>query len=612
MIELQEEDNLSPADDGLPAELGAISVRVVVLPPKESKNREIEDIDQLTDIEPEESFPDTGSSPLGSYLESSKGGRRCCVFLVNGQRQDWLDNSYIVQDLGLKYLRNRVMVIVDIDGLAAEAIGQLMQGSRQGFYKGSIWNTILRKITAILKSDPDLLRLEAEAEERVAQLEAGDEKVRQTLDQLIESHHASGQNPRDGLGPSDESNSDNDPGLVIVERGGVVSLRPQTEGEAAVYPVLVSRPSRSRIQVNPGKARSFIVESTPSDAWAAIGDLRVGVSPNLPGLTVERELRPDSAIISLTYEEQEDFDEDEYPMHSKLQVLAAFNGIEVPRELVVGVTVKSEYVPPDPILLDDPTILNVTTKEPVQFRLGADNIHVRLRWDGEDHLLMPPNAPWSLSARMMDDLRVQPIFGFSTPNKGRIQLLITPRPEWEIGEWLECEVVATGPNGKTLRATFVGEVAEEPLPPERVEKEPRLVEHNLPVGSSRRPPYDLKYIDESQYDVVECWGNANWTDSDPGCFREPTDRTPLTLIINKDMGALREYRRYLTSGKKYTESEIERRISKYTSHVAFHLYQMYQTTADRKPDDIDAAETARREEIQRVAMTLIRLMQVSR
>jgi hypothetical protein len=58
----------------------------------------------------------------------------------------------------------------------------MMQGSRQGFYRGDIWNAMMKRIAATLKEDPDLLRLEEEAEEQVSELKAGDEKVKQTLD----------------------------------------------------------------------------------------------------------------------------------------------------------------------------------------------------------------------------------------------------------------------------------------------------------------------------------------------------------------------------------------------------------------------------------------------
>ena len=126
-----------------------------------------------------------GATPVSSYLESSRG-KRCVVYLVNGQRQEFDDNGFIVQDLGFRYLRARMMIMVDVDGLAPEAIGRLMQGSRQGFYRGAVFEAITKRIIATLKDDPDLLRLEEEAEEAVSELSAGDEKVKQTLDQLIE------------------------------------------------------------------------------------------------------------------------------------------------------------------------------------------------------------------------------------------------------------------------------------------------------------------------------------------------------------------------------------------------------------------------------------------
>src|SRR3972149_5773624 len=112
------------------AELGTISIRVFVLPHKKTSGNTVElDPALPLDIDAEEEFlMDTASTPLGSYLEHSRG-KRCIVFLVNGQRQESLDNSFIVQELGFKYLRNRMMIAVDVDGLAPEAIGKMMQGS---------------------------------------------------------------------------------------------------------------------------------------------------------------------------------------------------------------------------------------------------------------------------------------------------------------------------------------------------------------------------------------------------------------------------------------------------------------------------------------------------
>ena len=73
---------------------------------------------------------------------------------------------------------------------------------------------------------------------------------------------------------------------------------------------------------------------------------------------------------------------------------------------------------------------------------------------------------------------------------------------------------------------------------------------------------------------------------------------------------LREYRRFLT--KKFTETEVERRINKYTSHVAFHLFQMYESVRANPGADTDETDQRCKTEIQRVSSTLIKLMEVSR
>jgi hypothetical protein len=177
-----------------------------------------------------------------------------------------------------------------------------------------------------------------------------------------------------------------------------------------------------------------------------------------------------------------------------------------------------------------------------------------------------------------------------------------------LNERLTFEVTAEGPRGRELVTSFIGEVVDPPPPPE--EDAPRSIDTQAMTGTNRRPPYDLKYIGRDDYDSTPCWNETSWTDQDSGCFKEPTDRTPLTLIINEDMEALREYKRGLT--KKNTEQEVERRVTKYTSHIAYHLYQMYQASQGKKEDNIDEADTRRREEISRVAMTLIKLMEVAR
>jgi hypothetical protein len=224
------------------------------------------------DVQEGEEFllDEKGATPVSGYLESSRG-KRCVVYLISGQRQEFDDNGFILQDLGFRYLCARMVIMVDVDGLVPEAIGRLMQGSRQGFYRGAVREAITRRIIATLKGDPDLVRLEEEAEEAVSELSAGDEKVKQTLDQLIDSHHDKGHNFAEGSGASAGDSKDGDElGFKTVNKAGVVTLLPPDAGQAADYPVLMSQPASSIIRLRPNHPREIGIRSIPSEHWAAI------------------------------------------------------------------------------------------------------------------------------------------------------------------------------------------------------------------------------------------------------------------------------------------------------------------------------------------------------
>ena len=78
------------------------------------------------------------------------------------------------------------------------------------------------------------------------------------------------------------------------------------------------------------------------------------------------------------------------------------------------------------------------------------------------------------------------------------------------------------------------------------------------------------------------------------------------------MDLLVEYRDKLTA-KKLAETTIQQRINKYTTHIAFHLYQIYlkKRAMAKDPGDDAFDDDQMRDEIQRVSRTLIELMEVS-
>ena len=107
----------------LEQDLGKIGVRVVVFNKKQGASVQSEE-DQPLDLESDEDFA-INESEVNSYLELPKRGKLCCVFLINGQRHDALDNGFIVNDLKMKYLRKRMIIVVDLDGLQPTAIAEI-------------------------------------------------------------------------------------------------------------------------------------------------------------------------------------------------------------------------------------------------------------------------------------------------------------------------------------------------------------------------------------------------------------------------------------------------------------------------------------------------------
>lgn len=595
-------------DKSLSSELnhayGHISIRVVVLQ-KSAKNSPVT-------ITPEggeekETLVDEGNTPVSSYLEEPKHGRQCAVFLVNGQRQHGWDNTFIQRDLEFKYLRNRMIVIVDVDGLKQEVISRLMQGSRQQFYEGEVYETLRSRVIATLKADPDLERLEAEAEEEVYELKSGDEAVKKALDRLIEEHNNKAIRKTEGSLESGNI-SDEDVGGSLDSSEKVVVKEDPEEGEKGNEPVLILIPDSYTIRLRPDDTKQLTLTSQPLSDWRNFESLDLKVEPEIKELSVIQNTLSQGATIDLKYNEPENWDNDEYPIEANLRILAKFSEKDelrmVERRIIISPPVKHPPKPP-PVLLEEPTYFKVLSRQPVNFYEGGPDVHIKLQWDGKDYLAAGEKPIWSFEAKCTSE-GVSPSMTFSKPRDGKIELLIQVPNGLTAGDKLGFEVAAIGPNGRLFLTTIDGDVVKPP--------EPRKIEAITKTGGQRRSPYELKYINKENYQDETCWGATQWTENDPGCFQEPTPTAPLTLIINEDMNELESYREKLIE-KRLAESTVEERKTKYVSHIAFHLYQMYKSSkkeggngegngngSELKPEDM-------RKEIRRVAITLLKLME---
>jgi hypothetical protein len=582
---------------------GSVTIRVVVVPPKEDK--EGESVSQET----EEPLMDLGSGPLDSYLERPRG-EGYVVFLVQGQRHDSLDESFVQRELGFKYLRTRTMIIIDVDGLAPDATAELIQGSRQGMYQGKVYYAILDRVISVLKKDPDLSRLELYAEQKIAELKTGDESIRRKLDQLIEGHHSAGeqgllgQGTKGGqAGPEGQATGESS------EREVVINAKPSV-GEPALAPVLVADPQSELLRLYPCEEKVLTIRAEPASDWSKIGAQQMKLVPAVPELEMVLNKESDSSKLTLKFNAPDDMQIEDYPIKAKLTFLAPFDGSHELRLLEKNVVVAPRGVrptPPPPVLNAVPTFLKVSSRQPVKLVPGGPSTHVRLKWDGEDHLASGWPPACSFSARCLS-LESFPTPIFSKPRAGNLELLLDTPHGLLSGQQLEFQVEVAGPNGTRLVTVFTGQVTD-PLP----EPEPRKKKEDVPSGAQeRRRPYELKVIEEPQWDSP-CWDAARWTKHDAGCFEEATATTPLTLIINQDAAVLKTAREQMLT-KQLDEATIQERLGRYTAHVCFHLYNMYTYVQDMEQAK-EADETVRvpnpdelRAEINRVALTLAALM----
>jgi hypothetical protein len=561
------------------------------------------------DASAEELLPETDKRPISTFLEEPKRGRQVCVFLINGQRQHAWDNQFIMRDLELKYLRNRMLVIVDCDGLKPEAIADLMQGSRFQFYEGKVYSAVESRVIATLKNDPDLRRLEEEAEDDISSLQAGDDAVKAALDQLIEAHHEAA--PHTGHGHSqagDASREEGAPGSLVLTQDTVVDGQP-SDGASGSEPVLLLRPDIATIRLKPNEARRFVIHSRPDSAWSTLDSMTLTFDPPVKEMQVSRATQlTGGEEVTLEFLEPDDMDEDEYPIETVLRSTATFKGqpeLRVLERRVVITPSTARPRKPRPTLKDDPTFIRVTSRQPIKILVGGADVHVKLRWDGKDELVTNNPPPWVMRVTC-DSPSVEPQTFLTRPVDGRFELLIQAAPGLKAGEQLKFDVEAVGP-GKTLSTAFLTDVVEPPSP--------RKVPGKLQGGGQRRPPYDLKYLKRENWSDpnLSCF-NQQWSGEEAGSFDPPSAKSPLTIFINQDMDLLESYRNALLA-KKLAETTILQRINRYTTHVAFHLYQMYLNKKEMDAQPGGAMETPTdwmmRDEIQRVAHTLLKLMEVA-
>jgi hypothetical protein len=589
-------------------DLGTLSIRVVVVPRKNASSAEPGE-----PIAGEDDFVlSVGKSPVDNYLERHDGrGKGYVLFTLNGQRQDSLDQSFIARELEFRYLRNRTLVIIEMDGLSQVALDELLKGDRAGLFQGEMFYTVRKRVADTLKKDPDLLRLEEEAEEQVAELDSGTEAINKRLDELIEAGlNKENPEPIDGEPkpgtPLTLDLGDSKPQTVVVAAAGA--------GEALLPALVGSGPNTLRLR--PDGERSFEVTSTPPEAWSGLKLVAVRVSEPVEELqVVEEDVEGGSGRRVRLRFDGTNVDEEQYPIETKVQVIGKFDGHDelrlVEKHIVISPPSDVVRTPKQLELFDEPTWIGVVSRQPIKLVPGGPLAHVRVKWNGKDELVTGPKASWQLEARCTTIMAYPPVTR-TDPRQGRFELLIDTPRTLLAAQVLTFEVVARGPQGQTLRAEFKA-VLEPPLetpgPGAKRRKVPEVVLRN-------QRPYALKLIGEDAWDVTSYWNKPNWDAQSVGAFTPPTQKEPLVLTVNKDNALLQAAKQAMID-KGLVEKTIEDRVNNYIMHVAYHLYSMYRDRqrleqeqraagADEVPEDL--AEVFMESEIARTANTILRLL----
>lgn len=594
------------------ADMGTISIRVVVLPPKATENDRIESSEEMNSV-PGDDFSEVDEDievetrrPIDGYLESLKRGKWVGVFLVHGQRQHVLDNTFISRDLEFRYLRHRMMLVVDIDGLSPEAIAHLLGGSRQGFYQGQVYDALYKRVIATLKKDPDLMRIEEVAEQQVASLRTGDHAIREALDALIIEHgqRGHGKEGLERIGDRQRQISGNGP-LILRERVVVEG----DLGDHAQGPALRMLPESQTLRLLPDVEFQLAFSLYP-ESDSIIERLTIDFDPPIPELVLKHVVTNASANATLLFTNPESEDEAEFPIESTLRATAVVQGHDEPRLCSRRVLIaprhptRSRRPPKPPVLLDTPTYLRVLTRQPIPMTLGGADVHVKLKWDGKDELA-GADGSWTFSASHGAENLRDALATFSRPVDGRFELVVPVPKDVVAGSNTIWRVDATGPNGLTLSASFSA-IMVEPIAPRRAQVE-------LSGGVDSGNDYEIKMIGQADWQAVQCFERSEWTQNDPGAFDPPSSEHPLILYINEDYQPLVDFKADLTK-RQLVESTIRQRTTKYTTHLAFHLWQMYSAQqhcdlAEESGEEKEsAAEIDFAAEIRRVATTLLQLM----
>lgn len=100
--------------------------------------------------------------PIAAFVEPSKS----IVLTLNGQTHAEMSSLLVRKHAELPYLRSRLIVHVDCNGMTAEAKRTLFVSNREEARRGALYNLVEAEVIRALRADDELVRLNAEARDK--------------------------------------------------------------------------------------------------------------------------------------------------------------------------------------------------------------------------------------------------------------------------------------------------------------------------------------------------------------------------------------------------------------------------------------------------------------
>src|SRR4029077_12980353 len=87
----------------------------------------------------------------------------------------------------------------------------------------------------------------------------------------------------------------------------LVSLLSSARGWASEYPVLVSQPDVSSLQLRPDQQKVIAITSKPTNAWPALASVTHVLDPRIPELHVVENRTAESVVLTLRFRQPTDW-----------------------------------------------------------------------------------------------------------------------------------------------------------------------------------------------------------------------------------------------------------------------------------------------------------------